>query len=359
MPNKKKTKITPKRKEKRKATSPILESTAQCSKRSGKTGSTSSESKQHSKEVDTSGTDCESNVLLSDSVPYEMSNMNSMSMNYPPHMYGPPGMQSTAGVPPYAAPPTTPPNMSIPTWASALMDDIKSIKSTVSSVEKTVNTMNLKFYDLEKKVSNIDNRVSEVEQSCSFISSKFETLVDENKRSQAAVKKMEGSLKSLEDQMKPCTDGMNTLKKKLSDLESRSMRNNLIFYGIEERTSEDCEMIVKTFIKDKLSIDSDMLLDRAHRLGNNLNSSKPRPVIARFHYYKDRETVRTKAYELNTTLKQTGNGVSIQRTKEERDARKSLMDVMRQERDKGNDVRLDRGKLYVNGRLYQTPTATP
>lgn len=56
------------------------------------------------------------------------------------------------------------------------------------------------------------------------------------------------------------------LKSKLNELESRSMRENLLFYGIEEpeeTEEEDCEELVKRFITEKLKINSDaIMLDR-------------------------------------------------------------------------------------------------
>ncbi|KAH3795289.1 hypothetical protein DPMN_148838 [Dreissena polymorpha] len=54
----------------------------------------------------------------------------------------------------------------------------------------------------------------------------------------------------------------------LSDLKSRSMREKLMFYGLDESREEDCGVIVKTFIKDILLIDThDIKLDRVHRIG--------------------------------------------------------------------------------------------
>ena len=53
------------------------------------------------------------------------------------------------------------------------------------------------------------------------------------------------------------------------DLESRSMRDNLMFYGIPESDGEeDCELLVKKLCDEHLKMASDALMfDRVHRVG--------------------------------------------------------------------------------------------
>lgn len=66
------------------------------------------------------------------------------------------------------------------------------------------------------------------------------------------------------------------MKNKLLDKKYRSMRENLIFYGIPESTGsenmeesvENCETVVKDFIKEHIKINAtDMKFDRSHGLG--------------------------------------------------------------------------------------------
>ena len=59
-------------------------------------------------------------------------------------------------------------------------------------------------------------------------------------------------------------------KKKLADLEDHSCRNNLRFDGFKEETNErweESENIVTDFVKEKLDIEEDILIKRAHRTG--------------------------------------------------------------------------------------------
>jgi hypothetical protein len=90
----------------------------------------------------------------------------------------------------------------------------------------------------------------------------------------------------------------DNIQEKLIDLEARSMRDNLIFYGIAETQDENCETLVGTFITETLELAEmkNTRLDRAHRLGPP-NDKKTRPIVAKFHYYQDREKIRMKSYE--------------------------------------------------------------
>lgn len=56
---------------------------------------------------------------------------------------------------------------------------------------------------------------------------------------------------------------------------------------------EDCESLVKDFIKSELHIDDEIPLDRAHRLGRyNARHQHPRPVVEKFTFHKDKERIR-------------------------------------------------------------------
>ena len=91
-----------------------------------------------------------------------------------------------------------------------------------------------------------------------------------------------------------------TLKDRVIDIQSRSMRNNSIFYGIEEheRLEEDQQVTLEEelqkFIKDKLCCEDEIFFERVHRLKgkvklDNEGKKLPRPLIAKFLNFKQRE----------------------------------------------------------------------
>lgn len=140
------------------------------------------------------------------------------------------------------------------------------------------------------------------------------------------------------------------------DLKFRSVRENLVFYGIAKgNADENCEALVKELIKTHLEISTDkMKFDRARRLGTK-KGKKPRPLVVKFHDFKDKEAVRTKSLEeeVKNSLKGKELGVGVQSPQEYREARNALYPLSKQERENGKETRIIGthiigNKLYVN-----------
>ena len=136
----------------------------------------------------------------------------------------------------------------------------------------------------------------------------------------------------------------------MDDLESRSMRENLMFYGIAEGDDENCDDLVKGVCRDKLKVTSahQMLFDRAHRVGSK-SGAKVRPIVIKFHYYHERELVRKRSSEYADALKTAKLGVGAQLSKDIREARKPLYLAMKQAKDEGKDVKFVGKKLFIEG----------
>ena len=169
---------------------------------------------------------------------------------------------------------------------------------------------------------------------------------------------------NIQDKLKRCENINESLNETLLDLEARSMRENLIFYGIQESPPpvqgqpiqiENCERLVKDLTKDYLKIDAnEMTLDRAHRLGG-FRAKKPRPVVVKFHQYSDRETIRMKSREdeIRTSLWGSNLGIGIQMPLQHREARRALTDLAKKESDRGKKTRIVGSKLFVNNKLFK------
>ena len=129
------------------------------------------------------------------------------------------------------------------------------------------------IFDMMSKINSIDSRVTQVEQALSYV------------------------VKSNED----LCSRVNVLEYRSIDAEARARRNNLIFRGIrEELLREDCNMIITQFIRQKLKIDTDIYIQRAHRLGKPSRHAdkQNRPIIVCFRDYGDVELVLSSAYRL-------------------------------------------------------------
>ena len=250
-----------------------------------------------------------------------------------------------------------PPPSAPPSWMSDLINDVKQIKVSLEKldkIEQTVNSISLKVTTLETKVNSMDTRVNEVEDSCTFISKENDDRKKELEKAKSEVKTLKSNCKSLETKN-------SKLETKVVDLESRSMRDNLLFYGIAEGGEhENCERLIKQVCVEQLQMPEakDMLIDRAHRMGA-VKKDKPRPIVAKFHYYAQKEAVKSKSYERAENLKQANKGIGTQWPQQVREARKVLYPVMQQAKRDGKEVKLVRDKLYIDGTLYRSTEQQP
>ena len=135
-------------------------------------------------------------------------------------------------------------------------------------------------------------------------------------------------------------------------LQCRSMRENLIFTGIDEpefvpNEPEDTENTLRNFLQREMNINERTAFHRVHRIGMfERENDAPRPIVAKFERFKDREFVRTTAPK---TLKGKPFGVRVQFPKVVEDQHKLLYPEMKRARaNEQNKVRLVRDKLYIN-----------
>ena len=123
-------------------------------------------------------------------------------------------------------------------------------------------------------------------------------------------------------------DEHKSLKKKLRDLEDRSRRNNLRFDDITESMDETWEISekkVKDLIKEKLQINQDVQIERAHRTRatqHQQEKKKPRTIVIKLLNYKDKVEILKNANK----LKDTGIFINEDFCKETSEIRKGLWD---------------------------------
>ena len=144
------------------------------------------------------------------------------------------------------------------------------------------------------------------------------------------------------------------VKRKMIDLEARSRRNNLLFFGVQEERDENAEKTLRKFLKERLDIQAEPHIQRVHRLGRPLGSSvigkaagRPRPLIACFTDYNQKELIRAKRFTLQAPF-----GIAEDLPGEIREARKLLAPVMKELKTQGKKVALAYPcKLFVEGNL--------
>ena len=132
---------------------------------------------------------------------------------------------------------------------------------------------------------------------------------------------MDGQLKLLNDKAQKQNElkqenerlrnRIESLENKMAYQEGQSKRENLILYGLPEKTDETwdmCKRDMRSLLTDKMGLDhaeddNVISIERAHRLGRRRQQQgRPRPVVVKFSRYKHQQVVwnnRSKLKDIN------------------------------------------------------------
>ncbi|KAG8190692.1 hypothetical protein JTE90_004196 [Oedothorax gibbosus] len=141
-----------------------------------------------------------------------------------------------------------------------------------------------------------------------------------------------------------------TTQRKLTELEDRSRRNNIVITGLKEEGSESWEVSEKQVVdlcKSKLNI-SDISTERAHRLGR-MSANRSRPIICKLLNFKNKERIKRNGY----ILKGTNIFINDDFSQRTNTARFYLRKFSKEMKGKGAvSTKLAYDKLVIDGKQY-------
>ena len=204
---------------------------------------------------------------------------------------------------------------------------------TLTDVMAILNTMNSKFDSMKEDVKVLSDNYVRLQEEVKGLREEVADLRQENK-----------DLQTDNDTLKT---KMEEVLRKTDDLECRSKRNNLIFYGLpreENETGEDCEATLKEIVVDKLELAGDIEFDRVHRLNSKSNS----PVIARCTFFKDKVKILKAKGKLRGSQIFIGEDFSPR----VRELRRKLTPHLKKARDEKKKVTMVFDHLVIEGKRY-------
>ena len=151
-------------------------------------------------------------------------------------------------------------------------------------------------------------------------------------------------------------------KKRIIEMEYREMRQNLVFYNVDENISENPKELMTSVLQTNFGVSCETSnseqsqhnaeIDVAHRIGTKI-SGKTRPMVVRFTTRKWKELVLAKSRTTKTSIK-----VSEQYPSEMKERRNAQLDSLKAYRDihkdKGTKVTLVKDKLFVGKQVVGT-----
>ena len=204
--------------------------------------------------------------------------------------------------------------------------EIDKVKSVCEMLKETCNDLKKSTDDISKKVCEMDQRMNEMEMQQEANADKLDTLHCENE-----------GLKTVIDD----------LGQEIDQLESRSRRENLRFFGLDEDENDSYEQCATTlvntlnkFFTSKTWTSEDIA--RAHRVGRKQGARNPRHLIAKFVKWSDVDSI-LKNHEAREKMKQAGLRVSTDLTRRQ-------MTQIKQAQADGKFAYFHRGRLVVEER---------
>lgn len=226
-------------------------------------------------------------------------------------------------------------------------NNLAGLTSKLQSIEKTMSDMCQKLVKLdsiEQLVSDTQATIQNLTSSVDQVRTLAQTAMQEVTKCNQAIEVLSAKTKEID-----------ILKEKLIQGECYSRRDNLIFEGIREQNDEDCEAKIMDILVTNLKIldaRNRIKFTRVHRLGGQL-PYKTRPIIVKFHFFKDRQEV----WSLRRRLKGTDIWMSEDFPVEIRNRRQVLQPIYQKALGR-SDVRasLVADKLFLNRQMYTIET---
>ena len=140
---------------------------------------------------------------------------------------------------------------------------------------------------------------------------------------------------SLGNELTSFQEELDYWKRRSIRLESYARKENIKIFNVQETADENTEAVIKKFLNEDLKIPQtnvdEIRFEQAHRLPTR-RSKKPRPIIARFSFFQDKEFV----WSFIKSLKGSNIAIANDYPKEIENIHKTLYPVLKKAKQEKN-----------------------
>ena len=187
-------------------------------------------------------------------------------------------------------------------------DEIWDALAMAQNLGPKIELILTRLGDIDKKLEQINSSVSNLERKLDKLENKVQKMEGDHLKTRWTVDDLENGVKEINEQVNEvkaagekaqevCNEKYKALEDKLLYAEVYSRRENLRFYGINEYGDvEDTLKELEVFLENRWKVNrGDIEFQRVHRVGKINEDGTPRPILARFFRYSDREFIFSKA----------------------------------------------------------------
>ena len=187
--------------------------------------------------------------------------------------------------------------------AGNVSEKLDKILGELKKLEK-LDAIEATLKDLTSRLGNVESTIDKMKEDARAVESSIKGMDKSLTYLNKEVEELRGTVEDKDKQIE-------YLHTQHLYLESYSRRENLKFFGIPENEASASEGkdavgtidVLCEFLHDVLGFGDpkrNMEFQRVHRIGKSVRG-KPRPILARFLRYQDRETVLRAGFELKGT----------------------------------------------------------
>ena len=231
-------------------------------------------------------------------------------------------------------------------------EKLDKILGELKKLEK-LDAIEATLKDLTSRLGNLESTINKMKEDARAVESSIKGMDKSLTYLNKEVDELRGTVEDKDKQIE-------YLHTQHLYLESYSRRENLKFFGIPENEASASEGkdavstidVLCDFLHDVLGFGDpkrNMEFQRVHRIGKSVRG-KPRPILARFLRYQDRETVLRAGFELKDTEYMILQGFP----QEIIERRRKQMPKLKEARKRGHKVFFSKSepdKLFIDGKF--------
>lgn len=182
--------------------------------------------------------------------------------------------------------------------------DSTVLKTMLESQERAFKTaLDIVVTQMNGHIDKLEGKVSDLTSSLEFTQREVDDLKSTAKEYEKEKKDFTKKIDQLTEQVESSAMKIKELEERTNYQEDYSRRNNVRISGVEEHepneTWEQTTVAVTSLLENKLLMPG-IELERAHRVGVR-RDARPRPIVARFSRFCDREAVMRNSNKLRGT----------------------------------------------------------
>ena len=203
---------------------------------------------------------------------------------------------------------------------------------------------------LQDEIRKLRDEVKNLKQSLQSTEEEIRSLQESQKQTSAQVKESNEDIDFF-------FEDIGALRGKNIKLEAYKRRENVRIFNVEEEEDENTEELVRSVFVANLKIPADKVngicFEQVHQMSTNNTSLKapsyPKPIMARFSPYQDKEYVRS----FYKNLKERNIGFSDYFPKEIEEIHGKLYSVLKKAKQDKQKAFFNFDKLIISGNIYR------